>query len=96
MAQYTFCINKFKANNDIINAYIKDRAETLNIWNSIDKYGTGFDYDYITINKASKHIKTPLIIADVTVNGEHLSKGLKINKASAVATANLFNFIGDR
>ena len=103
----------FKVNNDIINVYIKNGTEKLNInlkdyikyietlnigeiyLNSIDKDGTGFDYDYSTINKISKHIKTPLIIAGGAGNGEHLSKGLKINEVSAVATANLFNFIGD-
>jgi cyclase len=63
--------------------------------NSIDKDGTGFGYDFETINKLEKNIKIPLIIAGGAGNEMHLIEGLKIEGVSAVATANLFNFIGD-
>lgn len=63
--------------------------------NSIDKDGTGFGYDYETIQNLSSKIKVPLIIAGGAGNELHLIEGLEINHVNAVATANLFNFIGD-
>jgi cyclase len=63
--------------------------------NSIDKDGTGFGFDFETINKLLKKISVPLIIAGGAGNEKHLIDGLKLEGVSAVATANLFNFIGD-
>jgi len=63
--------------------------------NSIDNDGTGFGYDFDTINKVVDSIKVPLIIAGGAGNEEHLSKGLSMDNVNAVATANLFNFVGD-
>lgn len=63
--------------------------------NSIDKDGTGFGYDFETICDLEKSINLPLIIAGGAGNEKHLIDGLKIKGVSAVATANLFNFIGD-
>lgn len=63
--------------------------------NSIDKDGTGFGYDYEVIEKVAKSIKCPLIIAGGAGNENHLLKGLQTEGVNAVATANLFNFIGD-
>lgn len=63
--------------------------------NSIEKDGTGFGYDYDTIEKFESKIRTPLIIAGGAGNESHFSEGLKYKNVSAVATANLFNFIGD-
>jgi cyclase len=73
--------------------------EALNIGevylNSIDQDGTGFGYDLETVNKVVKTLNTPLIIAGGAGNEKHLTSGLDINDVNAVATANLFNFIGD-
>ena len=78
--------------------YIK-RVEDLNVGeiflNSIDKDGTGFGYDFDTIKKIENNISLPLIIAGGAGNEKHLIDGLKLPGVSAVATANLFNFIGD-
>lgn len=63
--------------------------------NSIDKDGTGFGYDFDTIKRVGKNIKLPLIIAGGAGNENHLIEGLQVEGVSAVATANLFNFIGD-
>lgn len=63
--------------------------------NSIDKDGTGFGYDFDTINDIVDCINLPLIIAGGAGNETHLLEGLKLEKINAVATANLFNFIGD-
>ena len=63
--------------------------------NSIDKDGTGFGYDFETIDKISQTIHIPMIIAGGAGNERHLMEGLKRDKIDAVATANLFNFIGN-
>ena len=63
--------------------------------NSIEKDGTGFGYDFDTIDKVTKTVKIPLIVAGGAGNEGHLLKGLKIEKVDAVATANLFNFVGN-
>jgi len=74
-------------------------VENLNVGevylNSIDQDGTGFGYDLETINQIKKAIKAPLIIAGGAGNERHLLDGLNIDKVSAVATANLFNFMGN-
>ncbi|MEJ7691763.1 HisA/HisF-related TIM barrel protein [Daejeonella sp.] len=74
-------------------------VESLNVGeiylNSIDKDGTGFGFDLEVISEMVTKIKMPLIIAGGAGNEMHLSEGLKINGVSAVATANLFNFIGN-
>ena len=63
--------------------------------NSIDKDGTGFGFDQKLIDSVNRITNLPLIIAGGAGNESHLEHGLKIEKVSAVATANLFNFIGD-
>ena len=63
--------------------------------NSIDRDGTGFGFDTETVSNCIQFIKIPLIIAGGAGNDIHLLDALKINGVSAVATANLFNFIGD-
>lgn len=65
------------------------------LFNSIDKDGTGFGYDLDSIKKYSTEINVPLIIMGGAGNENHLNEGLSIEGVSAVATANLFNFIGD-
>ncbi len=65
------------------------------IFNSIDKDGTGFGYDLENIKKYAKSISVPFIVMGGAGNKFHLSSGLSIDGVSAVATANLFNFIGD-
>jgi cyclase len=64
-------------------------------FNSIDKDGTGFGYDFETIKYIEDKIKLPLIIAGGAGNESHLIAGLSLNGIDAVATANLFNFVGD-
>ncbi len=64
-------------------------------FNSIEKDGTGFGYDMETIEQISDIVKIPLIIAGGAGNEKHLIDGLSLDYVSAVATANLFNFIGN-
>lgn len=63
--------------------------------NSIDQDGTGFGYDIETIRKLKSKIPIPLIIAGGAGNESHLEEGLREIGVNAVATANLFNFVGD-
>lgn len=63
--------------------------------NSIEKDGTGFGYDLNIIQEVVDKIDVPLIIAGGAGNDRHLLEGLQFPGVSAVATANLFNFIGD-
>lgn len=73
-------------------------VDSLNIGeiylNSIDMDGTGFGYDLDTI-KTINNLFVPIIVAGGAGNGEHFEDVLKLDNVSAVATANLFNFIGD-
>jgi cyclase len=62
--------------------------------NSIDRDGTGFGYDLETVDKIRNLTTIPIIIAGGAGNGSHLIDGLNC-EISAVATANLFNFVGN-
>ena len=63
--------------------------------NSIQKDGTGQGYDIKHLEDTLAKITTPIILAGGAGNYLHLIEGLKINSVDAVATANLFNFLGD-
>jgi cyclase len=81
-----------------LNGYLKyiEQLEVGELYlNSIERDGTGFGYDFETINNFKNQISVPLIIAGGAGNENHLAEGLNLEKVSAVATANLFNFIGD-
>ena len=63
--------------------------------NSIDRDGTGQGFDLLNLKNILNKIKCPLIIAGGAGNENHLIEALKSPHVDAVATANLFNFIGD-
>lgn len=63
--------------------------------NSMDQDGTGFGYDIESVNRLDSVISVPLIIAGGAGNQKHLVEGLALDNVDAVATANLFNFVGD-
>jgi cyclase len=75
--------------------YLEDLGVGEIYLNSIDRDGTGFGYDLHLVNKVTKLTNLPIIIAGGAGNAIHLIEGLNIKNVSAVATANLFNFIGD-
>lgn len=81
-----------------LDLYIK-HIESLNVGemylNSIKQDGTGFGNDIDTIQKISSEIKMPLIVAGGAGNEKHLLRAISMGGVNAVATANLFNFIGD-
>jgi len=63
--------------------------------NSINQDGTGFGYDLFTIKSICKNLNIPLIIAGGAGNEKHLLEGIILDEVNAVATANLFNFMGN-
>jgi cyclase len=63
--------------------------------NSIDRDGTGFGYETEVIGALGSWLDIPLIIAGGAGNACHLIEGARLPGVDAVATANLFNFIGD-
>jgi cyclase len=63
--------------------------------NSIDQDGTGQGYDLGLLNLLPSVNNIPVILAGGVGNSIHLSEGISENKVDAVATANLFNFVGD-
>ncbi len=63
--------------------------------NSIDRDGTGQGYDLNILELIPKTCNIPIILAGGVGNAVHLASGLSDLRVDAVATANLFNFIGD-
>ena len=63
--------------------------------NSIDRDGTGQGYDFTLLNFLPEDIVKPIIFGGGAGNASHLISGLHNAKVDAVATAHLFNFIGD-
>ncbi len=63
--------------------------------NSIDQDGTGQGYDLGLLDLIPENCVTPIILAGGVGNAEHLIRGFEDSRVDAVATANLFNFIGD-
>lgn len=63
--------------------------------NSIDRDGTGQGFDFGILDSLSKKISVPVIFAGGVGNAVHLATGLADPRVDAVATANLFNFVGD-
>jgi len=65
------------------------------ILNSITNDGTGMGLDVGILELIPKNFIKPLIISGGVGNYRHIIEGLNNSKISAVATANLLNFVGD-
>lgn len=63
--------------------------------NSVDRDGTGQGYDFETLEQLPKNWSVPVILAGGAGNASHLAAGIADVRVDAVATANLFNFVGD-
>lgn len=63
--------------------------------NSIDQDGTGQGYDLATLDQLPKGCEIPVILSGGVGNWSHLARGLDDPRVDAVATAHLFNFVGD-
>ena len=63
--------------------------------NSIDRDGTGQGYDLQLLDLLPPDMPKPVILAGGVGNAIHLAEGLADPRVDAVATAHLFNFVGD-
>ena len=61
---------------------------------SMDKDGTGMNFDYEIMKHLPKNNKKPLIFSGGAGNYHHLKEGLAHKDIDAVSTANLLNFVG--
>lgn len=73
------------ANNEVGEIYL----------NSIDRDGTGQGYDLQLLDLLPPDMSKPVILAGGVGNATHLAEGLADPRVDAVATAHLFNFVGD-
>lgn len=62
---------------------------------SIDRDGTGQGFDLDMIEAIGTGLRVPLILCGGCGKGEHMLEALRRDDVDAIATANLFNFIGD-
>lgn len=63
--------------------------------NSMDRDGTGQGYDLGLLDLLPINFSKPVILAGGVGNANHLAQGLADPRVDAVATAHLFNFVGD-
>jgi cyclase len=63
--------------------------------NSIDRDGTGQGYDLRLLDLLPVNMPKPVILAGGVGTASHLAAGLAEARVDAVATAHLFNFIGN-
>lgn len=63
--------------------------------NSMDRDGTGQGYDLAILDQLPQGWRSPIILAGGAGNFKHLYEGLQTEQVNGVATAHLFNFIGD-
>jgi len=63
--------------------------------NSMDRDGTGQGLDLEILELLPERVSKPIILAGGAGNSSHLMVGLEDLRVDAVATANLFNFIGE-
>jgi cyclase len=62
---------------------------------SVDRDGTGFGLDLDLAASIGSPLAAPLILCGGCGKGAHMLEALSRSDVDAVATANLFNFIGD-
>lgn len=65
------------------------------ILNCIDRDGTGFGYDLNNLKLISADVSVPLIALGGAGKASHFLDALNYDRFRAVATGNLFNFLGD-
>jgi len=75
---------------------IIDNGEVGELYlNSIDRDGTGQGYLFPILDFLPPEFTIPVIMAGGAGNAQHFEDGLNDRRIDAVATAHLFNFIGD-
>jgi cyclase len=74
--------------------YVCDEVGEIYL-NCIDRDGTGQGYDLNTLDLLPGSCTLPVILAGGVGNAAHFAEGLADERVDAVATAHLFNFVGD-
>lgn len=80
--------------HDRVNAMLDAGAGEI-LLQSIDKDGTGQGFDTGMIDALDSALRVPLILCGGCGKGAHMLQALQRKDVDAIATANLFNFIGD-
>ena len=65
------------------------------VMNSIDKDGTGMDFDMDVLKLIPDDFKKPILLMGGAGKPEHILNCLKNKDVSGIVTANLFNFLGN-
>ena len=65
------------------------------MFNSIDRDGTGFGYDFTILQNIPLNFPKQIIFSGGAGNYTHLVEALKKKQIDSVATSNLVNFVGD-
>jgi cyclase len=76
-------------------AYVEELPIGELYLNSIDRDGTGQGLDLALLDLLPVSMSQPVILAGGIGNASHMSEGLSDRRVDAVATAHLFNFVGD-
>jgi imidazole glycerol-phosphate synthase subunit HisF len=79
---------------DLFRTMLKDPPGEIYL-NSIDQDGTGQGFDLTMLGQLPDQFPSPIILAGGAGNSKHLAEALIDLRVDAVATANLFNFVGD-
>jgi cyclase len=79
---------------DLLDKALKQEVGEIYL-NSMDRDGTGQGLDIDILELLPARVNQPIILAGGAGNSDHLIVGLKDSRIDAVATANLFNFVGD-
>jgi cyclase len=79
---------------DLLDKAMKQEVGEIYL-NSMDRDGTGQGLDLDILELLPARSNQPIILAGGAGNSDHLMVGLKDSRVDAVATANLFNFVGD-
>ena len=92
-------IQRGKQDVDISLSEHMSRVESLGAGeiylNSIDRDGTGRGFDLSMLSQVPQSFKLPIIIAGGAGNAKHFLDAFMTGSVDAVATANIFNFVGN-
>ncbi len=95
--QYRVLINNGQTSLDNISVSDLISKESIGeiYLNSIDRDGTGQGFDFGILDLVPADWRLPIILAGGVGNAKHFAEGLDHDRVDAVATAHLFNFVGD-
>jgi len=80
--------------SDVLDGYTQKMIGEIYL-NSMERDGTGQGFDFETLDLLPRDCPLPVILAGGVGNARHLADGLSNPRVDAVATAHLFNFVGD-